>query len=157
MFQEDEEGSEQPDVELSQENNMGISEEKVRRAVSWLKGGKASDMCGIMPEMHKAGGEVAIEWLVKLFNVEQGGVRSGRGCIDQVFAVKQVIEEMIEKGRVMFMVFIDLEKAYMIMCVEKSCGEFCLSMHGKRGRLHRSIKALYEGGKARVNVEGMES
>ena len=43
---------------------------------------------------------------------EQGGFRSGRGCIDQVFAVKQVIEKMIEKDRVMFMVFIDLEKAY---------------------------------------------
>ena len=28
---------------------------------------------------------------------EQGGFRSGRGCIDQVFAVKQVIEKMIEK------------------------------------------------------------
>ena len=121
---------------------MGISEEKVRRAVSWLKGGKAPDMCGIMPEMHKVGGEVAIEWLVKLFNVKQGSVRSGRGCIDQVCAVKQVIEEMIEKGRVMFMVFIDLEKAYMIMCVERSCGECCLSMHGERGRLLRSIKAL---------------
>ena len=25
-------------------------------------------MCGIMPEMLKAGGEVVIEWLVKLFN-----------------------------------------------------------------------------------------
>ena len=32
--------------------------------------------------------------------------------MDQVFAVKQVVEKMIEKDRVMFMVFIDLEKAY---------------------------------------------
>ena len=47
---------------------------------------------------------------------EQGGFRSGRGCIDQVFAVKQVIEKMIEKDRVMFMVFIDLEKAYDNVC-----------------------------------------
>ena len=34
---------------------------------------------------------------------EQGGFRSRRGCIDQVFAVKQVVEKMIEKDRVMFM------------------------------------------------------
>ena len=40
---------------------------------------------------------------------EQGGFRSGRGCVDQTFAVKQVIE-MIEKDKVMFMVFTDLEK-----------------------------------------------
>ena len=34
---------------------------------------------------------------------EQGGFRSGRGCLDQIFAVKQVIEKMIEKDKVMFM------------------------------------------------------
>ena len=217
LFQEDEGGSEQPDLELSQENDKGISEEEVRRAVSRLKGGKAPGTCGIMPEMLKAGGEVAIEWLVKLFNVvwergvaprdwktaiivpihkkgsrlectnyrgisllsvvgkvfarvlndrvkgltegsvmdEQGGFRSGRGCIDQVFAVKQVIEKMIEKDRVMFMVFIDLEKAYDNVCREKLWR--VLSEYGVRGRLLRSIKALYEGGRARVKVEGMES
>ena len=135
-------------------------------AVSRLKGGKAPGTCGIMPEMLKAGGEVVIEWLVKLFNElwgrgvaprdwksaiivpihkkgsrlectnyrgisllsvvgevfasvlndrvkglteegvidEQGGFRSGRGCLDQIVAVKQVIEKMIEKDKVMFMV-----------------------------------------------------
>ena len=49
---------------------------------------------------------------------EQGGFRSGRGCLDQIFAVKQVIE-VIEKDKVMFMVFIDLEKAYNNVCREK--------------------------------------
>ena len=28
---------------------------------------------------------------------EQGGFRSGRGCVDQIFAVKRVIEKMSEK------------------------------------------------------------
>ena len=28
---------------------------------------------------------------------EQGGFRAGRGCIDQVFAMRQVIEKVIEK------------------------------------------------------------
>ena len=41
---------------------------------------------------------------------EQGGFRSGSGCVDRVFVVKQVIEKMIERDRVMFMAFIDLEK-----------------------------------------------
>ena len=36
--------------------------------MSRLKGGKAPGVCNIMPEMLKAGREVAIEGLVKLFN-----------------------------------------------------------------------------------------
>ena len=86
---------------------------------------------------------------------EQGGFRSGRECLDQIFAVKQVIEKMIEKDEVMFMVFIDLEKAYDNVCREKLWR--ILFEYGIRGRLLRSIKALYEGGRARVKVEGMES
>ena len=37
--------------------------------------------------------------------------RKCKGGMDQVFAVKQVVEKMVEKDTVMFMVFIDLEKA----------------------------------------------
>ena len=36
--------------------------------MSRLKGGKSPGVCNIVPEMLKAGGEVAIEWFVKLFN-----------------------------------------------------------------------------------------
>ena len=85
---------------------------------------------------------------------EQGGFRSGRGCLDQIFAVKQVIEKMIETDKVMFMVFIDLEKAYDNVCREKLWRT--LFEYGIRGRLLRSIKALYEGERASVKVEGME-
>ena len=68
---------------------------------------------------------------------EQGGFRSGRGCLDQIFAVKQVIEKMTEKDKVMFMVFIDLEKAYDNVCREKLWR--ILFEYGIRGRLLRSI------------------
>ena len=69
LFQEDAESSEQPVPDMHQDNDGGIYEEEVRRAVSRLKGGKAPGVCNIMPEMLKAGREVAIECLVKLFNV----------------------------------------------------------------------------------------
>ena len=180
LFEEDER-SEQRSPVLSEVDDTGISEEEVRRAVSRLKGGKAPGVCGIGPEMLKAGGEVIIHWLVSLFNLvwekgeaprdwrdativpihkkgsrmectnyrgislmsvvgkvfarvlnvrvkgltersvmeEQGGFRSGRGCVDQVFAVKQVIQKMIERDRVMLMAFIDLEKAYDSVCRQK--------------------------------------
>ncbi len=32
---------------------------------------------------------------------EQGGFRRGRGCVDQIFAVRQVCEKHLAKGRVL--------------------------------------------------------
>ena len=39
---------------------------------------------------------------------EQGGFRKGRGCVDQIFAVKQICEKARRKGRKVYMGFIDL-------------------------------------------------
>ena len=38
--------------------------------------------------------------------------RVGRGCIDQVFAVRQVCEKYQANGKEVFFAFMDLEKAY---------------------------------------------
>ena len=62
--------------------------------------------------------------------------------------MKQVVEKMIEKDRVMLVVFIDLEKAYDNVCREKLWR--VLFDYWARGRLLRVVKALYEGGRARV-------
>ncbi len=43
---------------------------------------------------------------------EQGGFRRGRGCVDQIFAVRQVCEKYLVKGKEVFWSFMDLEKAY---------------------------------------------
>ena len=67
---------------------------------------------------------VARKWFGKVLNTrlrastegrvmeEQGGFRAMRGCIDQVFTLRQVMEKGIEKRRELFKAFIDLEKAY---------------------------------------------
>ena len=47
-----------------------------------------------------------------LVREEQGGFRKGRGCVDQVFAVKGLYEKYGEKGWEIYLGFIDLEKAY---------------------------------------------
>ena len=44
--------------------------------------------------------------------VEQCGFRKGRGCMDQVFAVRQVCEKYLANGKDVFWAFMDLEKAY---------------------------------------------
>ena len=62
---------------------------------------------------------------------------------------------MIEKDRAMFMVFIDLDKVCDNACTEKLWR--VLFDYGVRGRLLRSVRALYEGGRSRVKVQGMES
>ena len=53
LFEEEEERIQQWRLELSEDNDVGISEDEVRRAVSRLKGGKAAGMCGIRPEALK--------------------------------------------------------------------------------------------------------
>ena len=42
---------------------------ELRRGVRRLKGWKAVGMCGIVPEMLKAGGEEVIQWLTEFFNM----------------------------------------------------------------------------------------
>ena len=41
---------------------------------------------------------------------EQGGFRSGRGCIDQIFILKQLVEKYRDKRKVLHVAFMDLEK-----------------------------------------------
>lgn len=86
---------------------------------------------------------------------EQGGFRASRGCVDQVFVVKQVIEKVIEKDKIAYAAFIDLEKAYDSVSREKLWE--ALSDYGVRGKLLLAIQSLYEDGWARVRVGGRES
>ena len=43
---------------------------------------------------------------------EQCGFRQGRGCMDQVFAVRQVCEKYFANEKDVFLAFMDLENAY---------------------------------------------
>ena len=50
---------------------------------------------------------------------EQGGFREGRGCVDQVFTLRMIVEKFREKKKDLYMCFMDLEKAYDRVCREK--------------------------------------
>ena len=43
---------------------------------------------------------------------EQAGFRSGRGCEEQIFVMRQLAKKTIEKNRKMHAVSVDQEKAY---------------------------------------------
>ena len=42
----------------------------------------------------------------------QCGFKAGRGCVDMVFCVRQLVEKTIEHHSQIFILFIDLLKAY---------------------------------------------
>ena len=44
---------------------------------------------------------------------EQGGCTAGRGCVDQIFTVKQIGEKALEKKCRVYVGFMDLEKHMM--------------------------------------------
>ena len=83
---------------------------------------------------------------------EEAGFRSGRGCIDQIFIIRQLMEKYLEKDKKMYAAFIDMEKAYDKVWRT----DFWVTLKGYkvRGKLLGSIKALYKESKACVRVEG---
>ena len=52
---------------------------------------------------------------------EQCGFRQGRGCMDEVFAVRQVCENISQMGKMYSGLFLDLEKP-MILSIDMVCG-----------------------------------
>ena len=54
--------------------------------------------------------------------MKKGGFRAGRGCVDQIFTLKQIGEKAREKKRRVYVCSIDLEKAYDRL-IGKHCGQ----------------------------------
>ena len=80
----------------------------------------------------------------------QGGFRQGRGCVDQVFVVRQVCEKYLAKGKEVYWAFMDLEKAYDR--VDREALWDVLQLYGVGGKLLRAVKSFYVGSKACVRV-----
>ena len=41
--------------------------------------------------------------------------RKGRGCVDQIFAIKIMVEEYLWKGEKLYAAFMDLEKTFELI------------------------------------------
>ena len=80
----------------------------------------------------------------------QGGFRRGMGCVDQVFAVRQICEKYMAKGKDVFWAFMDLEKAYDR--VDRTGMWDILKVYGVGGRLLEGVKSFYENSRACVRV-----
>ena len=83
---------------------------------------------------------------------EQGGFRKGRGCIDQIFTLRMLVEKHLAKDRKMFAAFMDLEKAYDRVDWEALWE--VLRIYGVGGKLLDALKDSYKGSKACVKYGG---
>ena len=86
---------------------------------------------------------------------EQCGFRTGRGCVDQVYSLKCILEKMSEKQKVVYMAFLDLEKAYDR--VPREALWDVLKVYGIGGKLLHAIKSFYKCSESCVRVCQEES
>ena len=86
---------------------------------------------------------------------EQGVFRAGRGCIDQIFTLKQIGERAREKKRRVYVGFIDLEKVYD--GVNREALWEVLRMYDVGGKLLSGIISMYVDSSACARVKGSES
>ena len=75
--------------------------------------------------------------------------------MDQMFAVRQVCEKYLSKGKEVYWAFIDLEKAYDR--VDRGAMWEVLGLYGVGGRLLKAVKSFYVDSKACVRVGNEES
>ena len=81
---------------------------------------------------------------------EQCWFRQGRGCMDQVFAVRQVCEKYLANGKDVFWVFMDSLKAYDT--INQHGMWQMLRVYGIGGKLLNAVQSFYIDSKERVWV-----
>ena len=82
----------------------------------------------------------------------QCGFRSGRGCVDMIFCAQQLMEKAREHRSDLFMLFVDLRKAYD--SIPRQALWLVLHKYGIPTQLIQLIQSLHEGMKAEVAVGG---
>ena len=80
------------------------------------------------------------------------GFRGGRGCIDMMFCARQLVEKAIEHNTKLFMLFIDLQKAYD--SVPREALWRVLIKYGVPQSMLNVIRSLHDCMSAEVTVDG---
>ena len=80
----------------------------------------------------------------------QCGFRGGRGCTDMIFAARQLVEKCREHDDVLFMLFVDLKKAYD--SVPRSALWKVLGTCGVPPAMLSIIQSIHDGMQAEVRV-----
>ena len=72
---------------------------------------------------------------------EQCVFMQSRGCVDQVFAVRQVCEKYLANGKDVFWTFMDLEKAYDT--IDRHGMWHMLRVYEVVGKLLKAVQSFY--------------
>ena len=79
---------------------------------------------------------------------EQAGFRKGRGCTDQIFTLRNIIEQCTEWQRQLYINYVDFEKAFD--SIHRDCLWRILRAYGIPQRIVLVIKSFYNNFKCRV-------
>ena len=85
----------------------------------------------------------------------QCGFRTGRGCVDMIFCVRQLVEKTIEHNSKIFLLFVDLHKAYD--SVPRQALWRALCKYGIPENLIELVRSLHGGMSATVTLCGEKS
>ena len=80
----------------------------------------------------------------------QSGFRKGRGCVDMIFVARQLIEKTREHNDTLYMLFVDLKKAYD--SVPRQALWKVLEKCGVPPRMLSIVRLFHEGMHAEVKV-----
>ena len=83
---------------------------------------------------------------------EQAGFRLGRSCIDQIFALRNVLEQCNEWQSPIILNFVDFQKAFD--SVDRNALWNILRVYGKPRKIINIISNLYEDSECMVLVDG---
>ena len=130
-----------------------------------VKIGKKEDLtkCGnwrgitLMSVAAKVMGKVLI-WIRRIsgggdakLRKEQAGFRKGRSTVEQVFVLRNIVEQAVEWNSSLYVCFVDYEKAFDSVHRKTLCK--IMESYGIPSKLIRMVKAMYDGSQC-VVVEG---
>ena len=105
-----------------------------------------------MPTAAKVMGKVIIKRISrgvdKKLRKEQAGFRSGRSSIEQIFVLRNIIEQSVEWNASLYICFIDCEKAFN--SVHRETLWRIMGSYGIPTKLVRMVQAMYKGSKCAV-------
>ena len=85
-----------------------------------------------------------------LIGEEQCGFRSGSGCADQMFVMKQMSKKFVDKNKCLHVAYMDLEKAYD--SADRDAMWRVLGVYGINGQFLKAVQSLYEKSESCVRV-----
>ncbi len=84
----------------------------------------------------------------KIIREEQAGFRPGKSCADQIFTLRQILEQCVEWNATLYVNFIDFEKAFD--SIHRNSLWKILRYHGIPTKIVNIMKMLYNNPRCRV-------